>query len=52
MTFRKGDFVLIDYDAKVKETLEFFDTTIEETAKKERLKYSPAFSNLSYTLDT
>ncbi|MDH5755031.1 MAG: peptidylprolyl isomerase [Candidatus Bathyarchaeota archaeon] len=37
MTFRKGDFTLIDYVARVKETGEVFDTTIEETAKKERL---------------
>jgi len=37
MTFQKGDFILIDYTARVKETGEVFDTTIEETAKKERL---------------
>ncbi|HEY4674695.1 MAG TPA: FKBP-type peptidyl-prolyl cis-trans isomerase [Candidatus Bathyarchaeia archaeon] len=37
MAFQKGDFILINYDAKVKETGEFFDTTSEETAKKERL---------------
>ncbi|MDH5460183.1 MAG: peptidylprolyl isomerase [Candidatus Bathyarchaeota archaeon] len=37
MTLRKGDFILIDYVARVKETGEVFDTTIEETAKKERL---------------
>lgn len=37
MTLRKGDFILIDYVATVKETGEVFDTTIEETAKKERL---------------
>ncbi|MGC9345500.1 MAG: FKBP-type peptidyl-prolyl cis-trans isomerase [Candidatus Bathyarchaeales archaeon] len=37
MTLRKGDFILIDYIARVKETGEVFDTTIEETAKKERL---------------
>ncbi len=37
MALQKGDFVLIDYIAKVKETSEVFDTTIEETAKKERL---------------
>jgi len=34
---QKGNFILIDYIAKVKETNETFDTTIEETAKKERL---------------
>jgi peptidylprolyl isomerase len=37
MTLQKGDFILIDYTAKVKETNEVFDTTNEETAKKEHL---------------
>jgi peptidylprolyl isomerase len=37
MTLEKGDFILIDYTAKVKETNEVFDTTIEETAKQEHL---------------
>jgi len=37
MTLQKGDFILIDYTAKVKETNEVFDTTIEETSKKEHL---------------
>lgn len=37
MALQKGDFALIDYTAKVKETGEVFDTTIEEIAKKERL---------------
>ena len=37
MSLQKGDFILIDYTAKVKETNEVFDTTIEETAKKEHL---------------
>ena len=37
MALRKGNFILIDYVARVKETGEVFDTTIEETAKKERL---------------
>jgi len=37
MPFEKGDFVLIDYIAKVKETGEIFDTTMEDVAKKERL---------------
>src|SRR4030042_7099724 len=37
MALQKGDFILIDYVAKVKETGEIFDTTIEETAKKEHL---------------
>lgn len=37
MALQKGDFILVDYTAKVKETGEVFDTTIEEVAKKERL---------------
>ena len=37
MTFQKGDFILIDYVAKVKETGGIFDTTKEDMAKKERL---------------
>lgn len=34
---KKGDFILIDYVGKIKETGETFDTTIEEVAKKERI---------------
>jgi peptidylprolyl isomerase len=37
MTLQKGDFILIDYTAKVKETNEVFDTTNEEISKKEHL---------------
>lgn len=37
MPFAKGDFILIDYLAKVKETGEVFDTTKEDIAKKEHL---------------
>jgi len=37
MALQKGGFILLDYVAKVKETGEVFDTTIEETAKKEHL---------------
>jgi len=37
MALQKGDFILIDFTAKVKETNEVFDTTNEETAKKEHL---------------
>jgi peptidylprolyl isomerase len=37
MSLQKGDFILIEYIAKVKETGEIFDTTIEDIAKKERL---------------
>jgi len=38
MSLQKGDFVLINYTAKVKETNEVFDTTYEEIAKKENLQ--------------
>ncbi len=46
MTFNKGSLILIDYTAKVKDTQEVFDTTIEEDAKKHSLhdanvKYQP-----------
>jgi peptidylprolyl isomerase len=37
MTLQKGDFILIDYVAKVKETNDVFDTTKEDVAKKEHL---------------
>lgn len=37
MPLQNGDFILIDYVGKVKETGEVFDTTIEEIARKERL---------------
>jgi peptidylprolyl isomerase len=37
MPLQKGDFILIDYTAKVKETNEVFDTTNEEISKKEHL---------------
>ena len=37
MAVQKGDYIYLDYTAKVKETGEFFDTTIEEVAKKEGL---------------
>lgn len=37
MALQKGDFILIDHVGKVKETGDVFDTTIEETAKKENL---------------
>jgi len=35
MPFEKGDFILIDYVARVVETGEVFDTTIEEVARRE-----------------
>jgi peptidylprolyl isomerase len=34
MPFQKGDFILIDYIARIKDTDEVFDTTIEAEAKK------------------
>ncbi|MGQ9538671.1 MAG: FKBP-type peptidyl-prolyl cis-trans isomerase [Candidatus Bathycorpusculaceae bacterium] len=37
MSLKKGDFILLDYVARVKETGEVFDTTVEEIAKKEHL---------------
>ncbi len=37
MALRKGVFVLVDHVGRVKETGEIFDTTMEETAKKEGL---------------
>ena len=44
MTFDKGSLILIDYVAKVKDTDEVFDTTIEEEAKK----YSIHENNVKY----
>ncbi len=46
MTFNKGSLILVDYTAKVKDTEEVFDTTIEEDAKKhsiheQNFKYQP-----------
>ncbi len=37
MPIQKGDFVLINYTSKVKETEQIFDTTNEEIAKKEKV---------------
>lgn len=44
MTFNKGSLILVDYVAKVKDTEEVFDTTLEEDAKK----YSIHESNVKY----
>ena len=46
MTFNKGQLILVDYTAKVKDTDEVFETTIEEDAKKHSIhdsnvKYQP-----------
>jgi len=37
MPIEKGDFILINYVGKVKETNDIFDTTVEDVAKKEKL---------------
>ena len=44
MTFEKGSLILVNYTAKVKDSEEVFDTTIEEDAKK----YSIHESNVKY----
>ncbi|MBC8516828.1 MAG: FKBP-type peptidyl-prolyl cis-trans isomerase [Nitrosopumilus sp.] len=46
MTFDKGSLILVDYTARVKDTEEIFDTTIEADAKKhsiheQNVKYMP-----------
>jgi len=46
LTFNKSSLILIDYTAKVKDTEEIFDTTLEEDAKKHSIyetdiKYQP-----------
>jgi peptidylprolyl isomerase len=46
LTFNKGSLILVDYTAKVKDSQEVFDTTIEEDAKKysihePNVKYQP-----------
>ena len=46
MTFKKGQLILLDYTAKIKDTGEIFETTIEDEAKKHSLhepnvKYMP-----------
>ena len=41
MTMEKGSLILIDYTAKVKDSDEIFETTVEENAKKSNL-YDPS----------
>jgi len=46
LTFDKGSLILVDYTARVKDTEEIFDTTVEEDAKKhsiheQNVKYQP-----------
>ncbi|HUU47971.1 MAG TPA: FKBP-type peptidyl-prolyl cis-trans isomerase [Nitrosopumilaceae archaeon] len=56
MTFNKNSLILINYTAKVKDTEEIFDTTLEEDAKKHSIyetdiKYQPklvSIGDLSY----
>jgi len=48
LSVKKGDFILVDYVTKIKETEEIFDTTIVEEAKKggvykENSIYEPMF---------
>ena len=52
MTFNKGSLILVDYTAKVKDTEEVFDTTIEEDAKKhsiheQNVKYQPKLVSIA-----
>ena len=51
MTFDKGSLIIVDYTAKVKDSNEVFDTTIEEDAKKhsiyeQNVKYQPKLVSL------
>ncbi|HEX7033615.1 MAG TPA: FKBP-type peptidyl-prolyl cis-trans isomerase [Nitrososphaera sp.] len=41
MPFEKGSLILVDYTARVKDTNEVFETTIEEEAKKTAQLYDP-----------
>ena len=48
MTLQKGDFILINYTAKVKETNEVFDTTHEDVAKKSTSIKKEKFTSLNW----
>jgi peptidylprolyl isomerase len=37
MSIQKGDFILLDYTAKIEETGKIFDTTLEDVAKNEKM---------------
>jgi len=58
LTFNKGSLILVDYTAKVKDSDEVFDTTIEEDAKKhsiheQNVKYQPklvSIGEVSYSV--
>jgi len=43
MALKRGSFILIDYVAKVKETGEVFDTTLEEEARKHEIYRADVF---------
>jgi len=52
LTFTKGSLILVDYTAKVKDTEDIFDTTIEEDAKKhsiyeQNVKYQPKLISIA-----
>jgi len=54
LTFNKGSLLLVDYTAKVKDSDEIFDTTIEEDAKKHSIhepdvKYQPKLVSIGET---
>lgn len=54
MTFEKGSLILVDYTAKVKDSEDVFDTTIEEDAKKHNIhetdvKYQPKLVSIGDT---
>ena len=51
MTFKKGQLILLDYTAKIKDSGEIFETTIEDEAKKHSLhdpniKYMPKLGSV------
>ncbi len=54
MTFEKGSLILVDYTAKVKDSDDVFDTTLEEDAKKHNIhetdvKYQPKLVSIGDT---
>ncbi len=54
MTFEKGSLILVDYTAKVKDSDNVFDTTLEEDAKKHNIhetdvKYQPKLVSIGDT---
>jgi len=54
LTFEKGSLILVDYTAKVKDSEDVFDTTLEEDAKKHNIhetdvKYQPKLVSIGDT---